>query len=339
MWSSEGLWESPLANTSTTISAEVASSMGISEVNLFYSYSINGIFEKAPMSLGILGDVYAAMIPAVEAGTFVRFYIEAISANTVGTRVYEPAGAEHDTYYYTVDPVEVEFPSVVINELMAKNSTTASDESGQFEDWIELYNMSDVEMADLSGWHLSDNPWNLDKWTFPEGSIIPAGGYLIVWADEDGSDGPLHANFKLSGSGESVILTTADLAIVDQTTFSSQYDNLTYARVPNGIGSFTIQDPTFAFNNDHVGISIASENLGEILVYPNPVTSTLNLHIPSLKESYTFKLLSASGNLVLDGDVKNELTTFDVSSLPNGLYFLLISSSNSIETTRVVIQN
>ena len=93
---------------------------------------------------------------------------------------------------------------------MASNAASLTDPQGEYEDWIELFNTSDGEF-DLSGMYLSDNPDKLRKWVFPENTAILPGGYLIVWADEDGKDQPgLHANFKLSKSGEVVILVDND---------------------------------------------------------------------------------------------------------------------------------
>lgn len=70
---------------------------------------------------------------------------------------------------------------VYINEVMVSNGTTIADEDGDYEDWIELYNSSD-EVVNLSGWGLSDNYRNPFKWTFPEGTVIGAGDFLMVWA-------------------------------------------------------------------------------------------------------------------------------------------------------------
>jgi hypothetical protein len=37
------------------------------------------------------------------------------------------------------------------------------------------------------------------------------GGYLLIWADEDGGDSPgLHANFRLSAKGEQLLLVDTD---------------------------------------------------------------------------------------------------------------------------------
>ena len=45
-------------------------------------------------------------------------------------------------------------------------------------DWVELHNGSDSNV-DISGFTLSDNAGN-DKFAFPQGTVIPAGGYLVV---------------------------------------------------------------------------------------------------------------------------------------------------------------
>ncbi len=74
-----------------------------------------------------------------------------------------------------------DYPAVRINEFMASNGATMADEDGDFEDWIELHNPS-ASPVDLSHWGLSDNASNPFKWTFPEDTVIDAGGYLLVWA-------------------------------------------------------------------------------------------------------------------------------------------------------------
>lgn len=71
--------------------------------------------------------------------------------------------------------------TVRINEIMSSNGSTIADEDGDFEDWIELYNYG-IEPVDLSSWGLSDNPSNPMKWTFPQGTEIGPGEYLLVWA-------------------------------------------------------------------------------------------------------------------------------------------------------------
>jgi Lamin Tail Domain len=139
---------------------------------------------------------------------------------------------------------------VVVNEVMPHNSTTVTDQNGEYDDWIELYNLS-VSDIDLSGFFLSDKRKDLTRWKFPQGTFIPGQGYLIIWADKDTTELGLHANFKLSSEGEKVILTRANRIIMDEVEFPAQTLELSYSRRPNGTGSFTWQTPTFCKTNDY----------------------------------------------------------------------------------------
>jgi len=68
---------------------------------------------------------------------------------------------------------------IVINEVVSSN-IVHKDEDGDTPDWIELKNFGTSEV-DLSGWTLSDNADQLDKWTI-ESSQIPADGFITIWA-------------------------------------------------------------------------------------------------------------------------------------------------------------
>ena len=118
-----------------------------------------------------------------------------------------------DTQLVGDDPLPVyylQIPSsdakVIISEVMAANTHTLLDpDYYNFSDWIELYN-ADSKAVDISGYKLSDK-LNSPKWTFPGGTVIPAHGYLLVWADEkDKKKKALHSNFKLKMDGEAVAL-------------------------------------------------------------------------------------------------------------------------------------
>ena len=91
----------------------------------------------------------------------------------------------------------MEEPSVVINELMADNDNIHADPQGDYDDWLELYNLTDAAVL-LTGMYLSDKEDELTQWEFPENTQIPANGYLVVWLDDDvdAAEG-LHANLSL----------------------------------------------------------------------------------------------------------------------------------------------
>lgn len=270
-------WGNVTATTSPVITADLSHTFGILSAWMYYTDQLTGSFTKVEMADdgnsgdGAAGDgVYGASIPAQPEGSMMRFYVEAVANNTYETRSFSPPGAEHDVFYYIVNPAMATSP-VVLNELMASNSETALDEAGEADDWIELYNNS-ADAIDLSGWTLSDDGLELDKFALPSGTTIEGNGYLIIWADKDDAQGSMHANFKLSSTGESIVLSNASGEIVDQLVYGSLETDQAYARNPNGTGDFQRQSPTYAANND-TGVGF-SEPVSAVAfdVYPNPST-------------------------------------------------------------------
>lgn len=129
---------------------------------------------------------------------------------------------------------------VVINEFQADNVSTLPDEAGQFEDWVELHNPGSAEV-DLTGHFLTDDLTNPTRWQLPDGTTIDAGGYLLVWCDDDASDGPLHATFSLSADGESIGLfapLAAEAAQIDAVDYDAQAADASMSRRPDGSDSW-----------------------------------------------------------------------------------------------------
>ncbi len=226
----------PTESQEVDVVATVNTQQAVFGLNLYYGKGLMGTFSKVAMSNEGSGR-YSAKIPAQEKGEYVRYYVEAVADNEAKTASYNPKGAEHDVYIYQVLAAnQVVGGPVVINEIMPSNDTTVMDEEGDFGDWIELYNNSDVAV-DLSGYTLSDEDVNLQRWALPAGTSIAAKSTLIIWADKKDKD--LHANFKLSSSGENVYLVTPAGEIADQVQFEESTEDQSYARMPNGTGAFS----------------------------------------------------------------------------------------------------
>lgn len=138
--------------------------------------------------------------------------------------------------------------SIVINEMMPKNTQFGADQDGEFDDWIELYNLA-PEDIDISGYYLTDSKNNLTKWKFPEGTILEKNGYLIVWADEDTLQSGLHTNYKLSALGETVLLITPDMNVIEDVKYPATDLQQSWSRLPNGTGSFGWAVPTHNAEN------------------------------------------------------------------------------------------
>lgn len=147
---------------------------------------------------------------------------------------------------------------LVINELSADG-----------DDWIELFNAGDGPV-DLSGLRVADQeepgiPKLADAMTIPDGTMLEAGAYLFILADQDPpvegftdvcAPGPapcLQAGFGLSqGNGDEVFVVDADDAIVLSSPYPADAAVVgeSWGRLPDGTGEFTITAPTPGATNE-----------------------------------------------------------------------------------------
>ena len=233
---------------SVAIVLEAQGVVPIQRVRLYHSSGEYGRFQRTDLTSPDGGLTWQGTLPAHPPLTRVRYYLEIIADDDVHTARYLPRRPERYPFRYRTAP-NSGTSTVTINELMPRNETTLADEAGEFDDWLELYNHG-TETVDLSGWHLSDDPDAPDQWAFPAGTVLEPDAYLIVWADEDSEQGPLHTHFKLSGNGETLLLSDADLALVETVEFPALKEDESYARLPNGTGDFSATAPTPGANND-----------------------------------------------------------------------------------------
>ncbi|MEN8795983.1 MAG: lamin tail domain-containing protein [Akkermansiaceae bacterium] len=125
------------------------------------------------------------------------------------THAPDPDGTRADQgAAYTFDPENYPFINsnvVVVNEILAH--------SGVAGDWIELHNRT-TNPIDISGWFLSDDGSQLEKYQFQNDTIIPGGGYLVLTEEEnfgpDNLDVAKLVDFGLSATGETIHLTSPE---------------------------------------------------------------------------------------------------------------------------------
>jgi hypothetical protein len=101
---------------------------------------------------------------------------------------------------------------ISINEFSASNIRDYQDNYDKGEDWIELYNSSDIEV-DLSGWYLSDKDSKPKKWKIPAGTKIDAKGFLTFIASgrDEVSGEFIHTNFRFTQTKEDEFILLADI--------------------------------------------------------------------------------------------------------------------------------
>jgi len=130
-------------------------------------------------------------------------------------------------------------PAIVLNELMAENVTAVTN-GGAYPDWLELYNSGGSDV-DLGNWSLS-NSGNARKFVIPGGTIISAGGYLVIWCDTNNAAPGLHTGFNLGRTGENVFLYDPATNRVDAISFGLQLPDYSLGRV-GGVWQLTTPTP------------------------------------------------------------------------------------------------
>ena len=235
-----------------TVSCQVSDADGVSAVTLLVQV---GTGPVVPLPMSPEGPQrWTVTLAAQPAGTTVSYVVQA--QDGLGLLGVDPPGG------YTVGVPATS--ALRVNELMASNASTITDEHGDLEDWVELYNAG-TTTADLTGLFLTDSFSQPAKWPLPAGTLLPAGGQLLVWADDEAGEGPLHAAFKLGASGEQVGLFDAGGALLDGLVFGPQQADVAFGPVlDGGATAFELLDPTPGTANTPSSGAHAGFDLGNL---------------------------------------------------------------------------
>jgi spore coat protein CotH len=143
-------------------------------------------------------------------------------------------------------------PELFINEVLPDNASINSDEMSEFDPWIEIYNASSSTI-DLDGMFLSDDLGTPTEWAFPSGpeSELCGGCWLLVWADGETGEGPLHSNFSLSVLGGVVGLFASDTTLIDYVAYDPVASDHAVGRFPDASSDTRVLTiPTPSASND-----------------------------------------------------------------------------------------
>jgi hypothetical protein len=144
--------------------------------------------------------------------------------------------------------------NLFINEWMASNTGSVPDPSEfpnlAYDDWFEIYNPG-PDPVDLGGYWLTDNLPN-PRYQVPNNGVhvVPPGGFLLVWADEDTADNntnsaDLHVNFRLSAGREDIGLFAPDETLIDAVSFTNQISDISQGRFADGASAiYSMTQPT-----------------------------------------------------------------------------------------------
>lgn len=150
---------------------------------------------------------------------------------------------------------------LVINELMTINQTSFSDEAGEYDDWIELFNYGS-DTIDLTGSYLTDDSNDLTKFRIDSVIKIPPGDFIILWADDNISAGKFHLGFNLAGDNGFVGILSPDTQMIDLISYGNQVVDISFGRNIDGSpiwNYFNVSTPGFS-NSLSTGLVNITQN-------------------------------------------------------------------------------
>ncbi|HRG69851.1 MAG TPA: lamin tail domain-containing protein, partial [Saprospiraceae bacterium] len=288
--------------------------------NKYTPFTYQTLYDDGLHHDGLAGDsIYGAFIIAQTRKT--QFYIYAEN-NLIG--LFSPRRAEFEYYSLEVNEkiAAIQKGDVVINEFMSSNQSTVKDTTDdKYEDWVELYNNTN-QSVDLSKLFITDDDANIEKFEIPSGVSIPANGRLIIWCDEDSqTQVGVHANFKLSASGEKLIFTRQDGLVLDSLSFGAIPTDQSMERCPDGTGTFKITSkPTFDLPNCGIVANEDVDRLVSLFVSPNPTHHAFEIMNPDGVSIRDIKIYNQLGQIL----VKTSGSKVDVSNWKAGIYFIVV---------------
>lgn len=121
--------------------------------------------------------------------------------------------------------IDVSKYKIRINEYLTHNKGANYNSSGEYSDWVELYNYGDD--ISLLGLALTDEEKDLNKFILPD-KVIKNGEYLLIYLNGGKEiEGEIFANFKLSDNDKKIILS-GNGKIIDSVNIVKLEKNMSY---------------------------------------------------------------------------------------------------------------
>ena len=218
---------SRINGTLATLNGEVSDAGGDPPTVTIYYGTIDGESTPENWQLSVPGGIRTGSFSRLVSNLqpTAKYYFRAFAQNAAGSN-WASISQTFTTPVFTP-------PSVVINEIHydEDNKTIRSE-------FIELFNPSN-DSVDLSGYYFSSG---ID-FEFPAGTILPAGGYLVISENPatmlsrfgySGALGPFANGSSLKNSGERITLRNPAGTTIDEVDFQLGFP---WPTVGNGIGN------------------------------------------------------------------------------------------------------
>ncbi len=154
-----------------------------------------------------------------------------------------------------------------VNEVQAAQTNYYDDLQGEFDPWFEIYNPNTYQV-NLANYTITVN--GNAAWTVPNNNpyrtVIPPGGFMLVWCDGDIQDDTNHAPITLGTTGGQIVIEGPDGASVDTYNYTSVPNNQSYGRQNDGsANSIVFTQPTPTVSNALVFVQPQNLYINELM--------------------------------------------------------------------------
>lgn len=147
--------------------------------------------------------------------------------------------------------------------------------------------------------------------------------------------------FEIERSREGKKWETLDFVKGVGTTFDvQQYDWIDMKPYTQGLNYYRLKQIDFDGTTDYSEIVVAElkPNKEDLLVVPNPANDFLNLQLGDVTKEVSVAIYNSGNQLMKSFPIfiENSDISLDISDLPNGIYWIMVSSRNTRQQTKFV---
>ena len=236
----------------------------------------------------------------------------------------------------------VSIPSLVINKINYNPPGATSTESDNLE-FVEIKNTGN-SLVNLTGFYFRELGLS---YQFPANSSVIAGGSIYLASNSTAFQtkygilafGQFTRN--LSNSSQKIVLadglgnTIDSVGYLDVSPWPIEADGTgSYLQLIDTSLDNNLASNWIASNNSNLSVGTSTLETSIILIYPNPVTNFLNIHLAEPMSGV--KIFDVAGKLIYDLKQKSKVINTDWSKYSNGIYFITIYDETGFVTKKII---
>ncbi len=292
-----------------------------------------------------IGEETIYLYEVVNSDTFLVDFMEALSSYYENISLGRYPDGDTNLIFFDIPTANAtneepnSFEHLYINEFIADNSYTFSDEYGEFDDWIELYNGGGTPI-NVGGLYFTDDLSFPEKYRIPlnheDSTTIAPGDYLIIWADNDSEQGILHTNFKLGSPSEQIGIHRSSVLsteVIDSISYTQVIPDISYGRYPDGTPNWVFMNYTPEESNISTGVSETVPGF-TYTFYPNPTQEEINIKSEQMEK---LRVFDVHGKIIKSFNSCTPQMNIQLTGLQSGIYFIELESKGDILREKIIL--